>query len=254
MFVDSPCHPPDACAAMAKTTGLTLEVRRLRKAANLTHEVLAAQAGVTSITISRLERGVSIPSEDTLRGIAGPLGTTFEHLRPLMEAALTGERVRLLREHHRLSVAELAQQAKVSAATVTLVEQGREVDPSARDQVANVLGYSGWSDLELTVVGDLRQSVPQSPEPSGQTATSPVTLAPHASPRGEVEAKASRGAGPMSDWQFAERLLAGVPEERRHEAFAAAVEAVTRAVRPFTRGVASGRAQRGARTAAKLAR
>lgn len=54
----------------------------------MTQESLAAASGVTSITISRLERNVGIPEEDTLRKIAAPLSAEPEHLLALAEATV----------------------------------------------------------------------------------------------------------------------------------------------------------------------
>ena len=54
--------------------GLGERVRRLRTERALSQSELAAAAGVTKLTISRIERDIKFPHPKTLRGIAEALG------------------------------------------------------------------------------------------------------------------------------------------------------------------------------------
>lgn len=55
-------------------------VRETRKSARLSQEKLAEKAGLSTVFISRIERGVESPSVDSLVKIARALGTTVHDL------------------------------------------------------------------------------------------------------------------------------------------------------------------------------
>jgi transcriptional regulator with XRE-family HTH domain len=59
---------------------LAENLRRLREGADLTREVLAVRAGVTSSTVARIERGGYLPRLTTLSRIADALGTSASAL------------------------------------------------------------------------------------------------------------------------------------------------------------------------------
>src|SRR5438270_9105437 len=67
-------------------------LRRFRKSAGLTQEVLAEQAGISARTISDLERGLyQHPHWDTVQLLADALGLTPEDRRILESASGRGE-------------------------------------------------------------------------------------------------------------------------------------------------------------------
>jgi len=60
-------------------------IRRLREKRGATQEALAYEAGVTTGTLSLIERGRSNPAWGTIRGIATALGVSMEELGKLSE-------------------------------------------------------------------------------------------------------------------------------------------------------------------------
>jgi len=55
-------------------------VKQLREQRGATQEGLAYEAGITTGTLSQLERGISNPSWGTLKAIAGALGISMVEL------------------------------------------------------------------------------------------------------------------------------------------------------------------------------
>jgi transcriptional regulator with XRE-family HTH domain len=55
-------------------------VKQLREERGTTQEGLAYEAGITTGTLSQLERGISNPSWGTLKAIAGALGVSMVEL------------------------------------------------------------------------------------------------------------------------------------------------------------------------------
>ncbi len=55
-------------------------IRRLRQAQHLSIEALAYEAGVSAGHLGKIERGHVNPRLETLFGLAGALGITFENL------------------------------------------------------------------------------------------------------------------------------------------------------------------------------
>lgn len=60
-------------------------VRQLREQRNLTQEGLAQEAGITTGTVSLVERGQSNPAWGTVKAIASALGVTIGDLSRLAE-------------------------------------------------------------------------------------------------------------------------------------------------------------------------
>jgi transcriptional regulator with XRE-family HTH domain len=58
-------------------------VKQLREKRGATQEGLAYEAGITTGTLSQLERGISNPSWGTLKAIAGALGVSMVELAKL---------------------------------------------------------------------------------------------------------------------------------------------------------------------------
>lgn len=58
-------------------------VKQLRAQRGATQEGLAYEAGITTGTLSQLERGISNPSWGTLKAIAGALGISMVELAKL---------------------------------------------------------------------------------------------------------------------------------------------------------------------------
>lgn len=58
-------------------------VKQLRERRGATQEGLAYEAGITTGTLSQLERGISNPSWGTLKAIAGALGVSMIELAKL---------------------------------------------------------------------------------------------------------------------------------------------------------------------------
>lgn len=55
-------------------------VKRMRQKLDISQEKLASESGCSSSTITRMERGLTVPDTDTLDGIARALGTTTAEL------------------------------------------------------------------------------------------------------------------------------------------------------------------------------
>ena len=70
---------------LAKTIGLA--IARWRTAHNLTQEGLATTLDVDPMTVSRFERGVTLPSLVTLQKIAGVFGITMAELLDMKSKA-----------------------------------------------------------------------------------------------------------------------------------------------------------------------
>jgi transcriptional regulator with XRE-family HTH domain len=62
---------------------LGTNIRRLRKAKELTQQALADKAGVTPVHLHRIEQGQSSPSAEVLFAIADALGVKTDSLRQL---------------------------------------------------------------------------------------------------------------------------------------------------------------------------
>jgi transcriptional regulator with XRE-family HTH domain len=60
-------------------------IRRLREKHGATQEALAHEAGITTGTLSLIERGQSNPAWGTVKGIAGALGVPIAELASLSE-------------------------------------------------------------------------------------------------------------------------------------------------------------------------
>jgi transcriptional regulator with XRE-family HTH domain len=58
-------------------------VKQLREQRGATQEALAYEAGITTGTLSQLERGISNPSWGTLKVVAGALGVSMVELAKL---------------------------------------------------------------------------------------------------------------------------------------------------------------------------
>jgi len=58
-------------------------VKQLREQRGTTQEALAYEAGITTGTLSQLERGISNPSWGTLKAVAGALGVSMVELAKL---------------------------------------------------------------------------------------------------------------------------------------------------------------------------
>lgn len=58
-------------------------VKQLREQRGTTQEALAYEAGITTGTVSQLERGISNPSWGTLKAVAGALGVSMVELAKL---------------------------------------------------------------------------------------------------------------------------------------------------------------------------
>lgn len=155
------------------------------------------------------------------------------------------------KEPPRATLAAMADRTGVDEVSLSLIEGGkRRPRPKTIRKLAVGYGLDYDELLALAKADKAAPPVPETPFPAkGERGVTQVTvpsvtsrdrLAVHTSPQGEAEAKASEGEGQMSDrhWGFAERLLNGLPEDQRERAYAAAVEAVTRAIKPFTPGVA----------------
>jgi transcriptional regulator with XRE-family HTH domain len=65
---------------------LGVAIRQLREKRGLTQEALAHKAGVTTGTLSLVERGRSNPAWGTVRGIATALGVTVGELATLADS------------------------------------------------------------------------------------------------------------------------------------------------------------------------
>ena len=59
-------------------------VKQLREQRGTTQEALAYEAGITTGTLSQLERGISNPSWGTLKAVAGALGVSMVELAKLV--------------------------------------------------------------------------------------------------------------------------------------------------------------------------
>lgn len=64
---------------------LSENVRRFRQRSGLTQTQLAQKAGLSSLTISRIENGHSLPEWDIACAIADGLGVSLDDLRELTE-------------------------------------------------------------------------------------------------------------------------------------------------------------------------
>lgn len=57
-----------------------MNIKQMRKAANLTQQQLADKCGINRVTIARIETDASNPSLDSLRAIARALNCTVDAL------------------------------------------------------------------------------------------------------------------------------------------------------------------------------
>ena len=73
----SPLEDPSQALARA--------IRQLREELEITQEELAHEAGITTGTLSKIERGLANPSWTTVERIAGALGTSVARLAAVAE-------------------------------------------------------------------------------------------------------------------------------------------------------------------------
>jgi transcriptional regulator with XRE-family HTH domain len=64
--------------AVAELTYFALRLKQLREAAGLTQGELAAQVGISRVTLARFESGAHAPSWPTVLDLADALGVTCE--------------------------------------------------------------------------------------------------------------------------------------------------------------------------------
>lgn len=67
---------------------LATTIRHLREERGITQEDLAHKAGITTGTLSKIERGLANPSWTTVERIAGALGTNVARLAAAAEQPL----------------------------------------------------------------------------------------------------------------------------------------------------------------------
>ncbi len=65
---------------------LATAIRQLREDRGITQEDLAHEAGITTGTLSKIERGLANPSWTTVERIAGALGLKVAHLARTAES------------------------------------------------------------------------------------------------------------------------------------------------------------------------
>jgi len=78
--IESASTPEERRELEAARTRFKIGSRLLKQrlAAGLTQQELASASGVAQADISRIERGQSNPTTDTLEALAGPLGVTLD--------------------------------------------------------------------------------------------------------------------------------------------------------------------------------
>ena len=57
-------------------------IREARRAKGWKQRDLAREAGLSSVTVARIETGINVPKQDTLRSIARALGVPVSELLP----------------------------------------------------------------------------------------------------------------------------------------------------------------------------
>lgn len=79
-YCDPAYQPRIETAAARGREAWGIKIKRLRRAARLTQEQLAASAGIGRVTLVRLETGGQSPRLETLYALARALGMNFEEL------------------------------------------------------------------------------------------------------------------------------------------------------------------------------
>jgi len=120
---------------------LAKQIKKWRKACNFSQETLAARSNIDRTYISKLERGITNPSAETLVKLASSLGTFTSELidNPTPNPQKSpnfciiqlqmGYRIKLLRIAEGMSQETLALQTSVGICYISQLEQGN-VNPS----------------------------------------------------------------------------------------------------------------------------
>ncbi|KQV18258.1 hypothetical protein ASC97_29820 [Rhizobium sp. Root1203] len=84
------------CSAMASSRDIGKSIRELRKARRLTQRSLGELVDRSEDAISQIERGVNIPTIETLASISSALGVSLDQLMHADDGMISDERARLL--------------------------------------------------------------------------------------------------------------------------------------------------------------
>jgi transcriptional regulator with XRE-family HTH domain len=140
------------------------KLRHLRLRAGLSGDALAEQAGLSQSKVSRVERGLSLPSVDELRAWTGTTQATTDELTEIAglveQVAATSWRIlhRLGLSEKQREIAELEQQAASIHTFQPVVVPGLlQVAEYARRTMS--MGYSGEADAKAVVARIERQSI-----------------------------------------------------------------------------------------------
>jgi transcriptional regulator with XRE-family HTH domain len=140
------------------------KLRHLRQRAGLSGDALAEQAGLSQSKVSRVERGLSLPSVDELRAWTGATQATTDELTEIADlveqVAATSWRIlhRLGLSEKQREIAELERQAASIQTFQPVVVPGLlQIAEYARRTMS--MGYSGEADAKAVAARIERQSI-----------------------------------------------------------------------------------------------
>ena len=87
-YCDSTYRPRIEAVALAGRRAIGARIRQLRVSAGLTQQALSQAAGVSRVTLLRIEKGEQSPRYDTLVSLANALGGTIGEFNPVAEPPL----------------------------------------------------------------------------------------------------------------------------------------------------------------------
>lgn len=134
--------------------GLVSRLKRLRKAAGMSYDSVAAATGMLDApTVFRLEHGQRIPRLDTVEKVATALAVSPSYLAYGVHAtapvgcessgaSYMGQRLRSAREALGLSILAIAKHAGISHTSVGNIERGAMPNIEAAERLAVALGVS----------------------------------------------------------------------------------------------------------------
>jgi transcriptional regulator with XRE-family HTH domain len=139
---DGELHP----AMVTRATKIGTFIKRKRKELEMSMEDLAKQTPVTASTIADIEAGEHLPPEKLLRAVGKAIKVPLEDLMGMLpagaeksmvtKATKLGDFIKRKRKDKEMTVAQLAAETPVTAATIGDLERGNIAKPSKRDMSA----------------------------------------------------------------------------------------------------------------------
>lgn len=109
---------------------LSENIKRLRKARNLSIDDVAKKTGLSRATITNILYCKHKPSKETIRRIANVFGVSEEQImneEVILEGLSIGEKIKVLYKKHHMTQKELAEKAGIFQNTISNIVRGKQI-------------------------------------------------------------------------------------------------------------------------------